>query len=67
MYGENFDPTLAENPRIGSHFGFMQIKTLKLKHVKPCANKNVLGNNTLDIQSRPYSKSMLKGMYGENS
>ena len=29
MYGENFDRNPGENPRIGGHFGFMQIKTLK--------------------------------------
>ena len=40
------------NPRIGDHFGFMKIKTLKITHIKPCANQNIiLGNNILDIQT----------------
>ena len=39
------------NPRIGDHFGFMKIKTLKITHIKPCANQSILGKNILDIQS----------------
>ena len=34
-----------ENPRIGGHFGFMQIKILKLRYMKPCSNKIILGSN----------------------
>ena len=45
MYGENFDPNPGENPRIGGHFGLIQIKTLKLRHMKPCANQSILENN----------------------
>ena len=44
---QKFWPNLGENPRIGGHFGFMQIKIPKLK--KPCANKSILGNNISDI------------------
>ena len=44
---------LRENPGIGGHFEFMQIKTLKLRHMKHCANQSILGNNILNIQSAP--------------
>ena len=44
-------PNVVENPRIGGHFGIMQIKIFKLRHMKLCANKSILGNNILDIQS----------------
>ena len=51
MYGENFDQTLRETPRIGDHFVFMQIRTLKLSHMKPCGIQSMRGNSILDIQN----------------
>ena len=47
----NFWPNLGKNPGIGDNFGLMQIKTLKLRQMKPCTNKSILWNNILDIQS----------------
>ena len=37
--------------RIGGQFEFMQIKTIKFRHMNPCANQSILGNNILHIQS----------------
>ena len=42
----------------------MQIKALKFRYMKPCANKSIPGNNNLDIKYT--TKSMLNGMYDEN-
>ena len=53
-----------ENPNICGHFGFMQIKTLKLRHMKPCADKSILGNNSLDFQCI-LNKSILKYTHGD--
>ena len=62
MYGENLDQNPGANPGTGGYFGFMQIKTFKLSHMKPCANKRSLGSNILDIQSA--YKSIIKDMFG---
>ena len=40
MYGETFDPIQQETQEMAANFEFMQIKTLKLEYLKPCANKS---------------------------
>ena len=39
-----------KNPTIGGQFGCMQIKALKLKHMKPCGNQIIFENNILDFK-----------------
>ena len=51
MYADFLTKSRQKEPKIGGHFGFMQIKTLALRHMKPCANRKILGNKILDIQS----------------
>ena len=40
-----------KTPRIGDYFGFIQVQTFMLKHMRPCGNQSILGNNILEIQS----------------
>ena len=64
MYDESLDQIYKKTTEFGAHFGITQIAALKLRHIKLCENKKF--SWILHFRHSNYTKSMQKGMYGEN-